>query len=285
VVAPAGPAAAERYAAGLALLRARFDVVSAYDPAAAAARLPYLAAEDTARAAALNAALRDERVSAVLCARGGYGSSRMLHLLDAAALRARRVPLVGFSDITGLHAWAAGLGVPSIHGPVVTQLPALPPCDREALFALLEGSAPPALSGLRPLAPGCATGLFWGGNLSLLAHLCGTPYFPTAAGMILLLEDVGESPYRLDRMLTQLLLAGLFERVAGVVLGEFVACDSAPHEPTARVEDVLVERLGALGIPVAAGLPVGHGARNVALPLGVTARLDADAGLLDFPER
>jgi muramoyltetrapeptide carboxypeptidase len=289
VVAPAGAPQPEAYAQGLALLEQRYAVIRRYtlSPEAGerAQHLPYLAADDAARAAALNDALADPEVEAVICARGGYGCSRILEALDGEALGRRRIPLVGFSDITALHAWAAGLGLPSIHGPVVTQLPRLPDGDRAALFELLEGGAP-TLSGLEPLSGGRASGLLVGGNLSLLCHLLGTPWAPELQGRILLLEEIGESPYRLDRLLTQLSLAGVFQRVAAVVLGQLQGCDAEQGVPPTRrfvsAREVLQDRLGAPGIPVVLDAPVGHGQRNVALPLGAVATLDADAGRLSF---
>ncbi len=276
----------DRYRAGLAILAARYTIVHDYQPAAPDGPLPYLAGDDEARAGALDAALRDERVEAIFCARGGYGSSRLLGRLDGEALRRRRPLLVGFSDVTALHCWAARLGVPSVHGPVVSQLARLPEEDRAALFALLEGEAP-ALSGLECLVPGTASGPLLGGNLTLLAHLCGTPQQPDLHGRLLLLEEVGEAPYRIDRLLTQLELAGVLDGVAGVVVGELTGCDAAAerHLPAHDARAVVACRLGALGVPTVLGAPVGHGARNVALPLGVPAHLDASAGALRFEPR
>jgi muramoyltetrapeptide carboxypeptidase len=172
--------------------------------------------------------------------------------------------------------------VPSIHGPVVTQLPRLPAEHVEALFSLLEGRGAPRLRGLRPLCGGAAGGTLFGGNLTVLSHLCGTPLMPDLEGRILLLEDVNEAPYRIDRMLTQLRLAGLLQRAAGVVVGDCVpGGDPAAGQ---AVEVVLRDRLGDLGLPVVLGAPVGHGSRNLALPLGVPARLDADRGTLQFDD-
>ncbi len=280
VVAPAGPAPAGRLSRGLARLSERYQVLTCYDPTRPPDRLPYLAASDLARAEELNRWLADERVSAIFCARGGYGCSRILPLLDAPRLASRRLPLIGFSDITVLHAWANNLGVPTIHGPVVTQLADLPAEDHDALFSLLERGHLDPLEGLQRIAGGAATGPLVGGNLSLLSHLCGTEHLPPLDGAVLLLEDVGEAPYRIDRKLTHLAQAGVFDRVAGVLLGDFVDCDDARTSALA----VIADRLGASPVPVAAGAPVGHGRRNRALPLGVRIRLDADAGRLELSD-
>jgi muramoyltetrapeptide carboxypeptidase len=288
VVAPSGPFPEDTYRAGLAILAERYEVVHAPDPAAARGEHAYLAAPDRERAARFNEALRDERVGAIFVARGGYGASRILGLLDGAALEARRPVLIGFSDATALHAWAACRRVASVHGPTLTQLAELPAEDRAVLFDLLEGRAQPVVRGLERVAGpagAVAHGTLLGGNLTLLACLAGTPHLPDLAGALILLEEIDEAPYRIDRMLTQLLDASSLPRAAGVVLGDLVRCDRAqgvPPVPTAALP-VLVERLSPLGIPVVARAPFGHGSRNLALPLGTPARLDVDAGELTFP--
>lgn len=277
VVAPSGPVPRERFIDGAAILGARYRLV--YDERIFERR-GFLAGEDDARADELNRALADSSVAAVVCARGGYGLLRILHRLDAAAFLRAPKPIVGFSDVTALHAWVARAGVVSVLGPVITQLPTLPAEDCAALWALLESDAPPpSLAGLRALAPGRCEGPLIGGNLELLSRLVGTHAAAPLDGAVLILEDYNERPYRLDRQLTQLLSAGALERVRGVVLGDFVKCDE-PDMPTP--EEVLIERLGPLGVPIVAGAPVGHGARNRALPHGALARLDAEAGTLEL---
>lgn len=279
VVAPAGPVPEERYRAGLQILASRYRLVHAFEPARARSPIAFLAESDAARAEAFNRALRDPQVEAIFCARGGHGCLRILPLLDGRALVRRRPLLVGFSDITALHAWAARLDVATVHGPVVTQLPELPPAEVQALFDLLEGRHRPQLVRLQALRPGVTRGPLAGGNLTLLGHLCGTPWQLELGGHILLLEDVNEAPYRLDRILTQLRLAGGLAGLNGVLLGSLTGCQ-APEGPAP--EEVIVEQLGDLGVPVACGAPVGHGEHNLALPLGLPAELDADHGWLRF---
>ncbi|HEY5284901.1 MAG TPA: LD-carboxypeptidase, partial [Polyangia bacterium] len=192
-------------------------------------------------------------------------------------------PIVGFSDGTVLLALAAQAGIASVHGPVVTQLGRLPEEDRMALFSLLESAEPgPLLAGLETLRPGNASGPLLGGNLEVFSRLLGTPLLPDLDGAILFLEDVGERPYRIDRLLTHLELAGVFARVAGVVVGDLVACEepSGSRVSSPSAIEVVRERLGRLRIPVALGARVGHGERNVALPYGVEVFLDAQAGTL-----
>jgi muramoyltetrapeptide carboxypeptidase len=205
----------------------------------------------------------------------------MLDLLDWAALAAAGPKvLVGFSDITALHqAFAVRLGLSTIHGPVVASLGDGDEESAAHLHRMLFTPSSPAAS-LRSvpaatLVPGAAEGILVGGNLAMLAASVGTRDLLPAAGGIAVLEDIGEELYRLDRMFTQLLRAGWFDGVRGVALGDFTG--PAPLE---AVHGLALDRLCGLGVPVLAGLPVGHERRNLAFPLGVPARLDADAGTL-----
>lgn len=277
VVAPSGPVDPVRLERGCAVLRSLgLDVVvgkHAFDQNPS--DLTYLAGSDVERAADLQAAWCDPRVSAVLCARGGYGASRVLGHLDWAALRAA-VPkwLQGSSDITALHvAFGRRLSVPTLFGPMAASL--IADADPEALDHLREALFGPGapVRGERALRGGQVAGVLTGGNLTLLTSLLGTPYAPSpAAGRIGFLEDVGEAPYRVDRMLTQLLQAGWFEDVAGIVLGTWTGCGD--------LDAVFADRLVPLGVPILAGVPVGHGPRQLTIRLGAGATLDADALVL-----
>jgi muramoyltetrapeptide carboxypeptidase len=281
VIAPSGPLFADAFAAGAAVLSARYQV--RYDPATLFARDGFLAGPDHQRLATLVDAVRDPDTRAVFMGRGGHGLLRIASRIDPHLLRDHAKPIVGFSDGTILLAQAARAGVAAIHGPVVTQLGRLPDADRSALFSLLESSEPgPLLAGLEPLRDGSAQGPLLGGNLEVFSRLLGTPLLPDLDGAILFFEEVGERPYRIDRLLTHLDLAGVFTAVAGVVVGQLVACEEPPdsrvRSPSAL--EVVRERLGHLDIPVALGAPVGHGERNRALPYGVPVRLDTQAGTL-----
>lgn len=281
IVAPSGPVFADAFHAGLAVLGSRYDV--RYDPSILQLPHGYLAAPDDERLAALIAAIMDRDARAVFMGRGGYGLLRIAAQLDRGLLRENPKPVVGFSDGTVLAAVTAVAGIASIHGPVVSQLARLPEEDHAALFALLESTEPRLLlDGLQVLRAGSASGPLLGGNLEVFSRLLGTPLLPDLQGAILFLEDVGERPYRIDRLLTHLELAGVFSAVAGVVVGEFIGCDEPAGSRVAspRVMDVVRERLSRFSVPVALGAPVGHGHRNVALPYGVRARLDVDAGTL-----
>lgn len=221
-------------------------------------------------------------VGAIFSARGGYGAMRLLPRLK---LDTSRPPaaLIGFSDITALHGLWQSQGLVSFHAPVLTQLGRLPEAAFARLTNLLESSEPaPALDARETFVPGVAEGRLVGGNLAVLVSLMGSPYLPPFEGNILLLEDVGERPYRLDRMWTHLQLAGVFDKLAGIALGDFTACEEKDADYSAR--DVLSELARATGLPCAFGFPVGHGSRNEAVPLGVRVRLDATAKKLTFLE-
>jgi muramoyltetrapeptide carboxypeptidase len=270
----------EAFAAGLEVLRARYDV--RHDDGVFA-REGYLAGPDERRLAELTAALADPDARAIVMARGGYGLMRLLPFIDVGALVARPRPIVGFSDGTALLALAARAGVASIHGPVVTQLGNLASADQRALFERLETPGPSLLlEGLEGLIPGRVRGPLIGGNLEMFSRLIGTPYLPDVAGAILFFEDLGERPYRIDRLLAHLDLAGIFGAASGVLLGDFSGCrePEATRADSPTAEEVLVDRLGRLSIPVALGGAFGHGTRNRALPYGTLCELDTAAGTL-----
>jgi muramoyltetrapeptide carboxypeptidase len=241
------------------------------------------AGDDARRAAELNAWLRDPEVKAVLFARGGWGTSRILDRLDLEELAIRPKAVAGFSDLTVLLlAVTQRAGVAAVHGPMVASAGKGAGGERDLtrLLALLTGSpAARVHRGLRALRPGRARAPVTGGNLSLLAHSVGTPFQVAARGRILFVEEVGEALYRIDRSVRQLLLAGVFRGVAGVVLGRFMGLK--PSERRA-VDRIFLEALGSRQVPVVSGFPAGHGSPNRSLPFGVPATLDADAGTLVF---
>jgi muramoyltetrapeptide carboxypeptidase len=285
VVAPAGPVDPGRLEAGVRVLTSwGLDVVVAGHARGVDERRPYLAADDGARAEDLMRAWCDPDVRAVFCARGGYGAQRTADLLDWTALAAAGPKvLVGFSDITALHqAFAARLGLATIHGPVVSSLGRGDEESREHLRSMLfdpVAGTSLASAPLSSLVPGAAEGVLVGGNLTLLAAGIGTATSWPAEGSIAVLEDVGEELYRLDRSLTQLLRAGWFDGVRGIALGDFTRCASVR-----AVHELAEERLSPLRVPMVSGVRVGHGDRNTAFPLGVAAVLDADAGTLAVRE-
>ncbi|MEV8417181.1 LD-carboxypeptidase [Streptomyces niveus] len=280
VVAPSGPVPADRLEAGLDLLRGwGLDPVAAPHVLDRHREFDYLAGTDEARARDLQDAWCDPTVAAVLCARGGYGVQRMVDLLDWDAVRAAAPkPFVGYSDITALHeAFAVRAGVATLHGPMVAALTFLKdPATQESLRAtLLEPDTVRTVgqATARALVQGRAHGITLGGCVSLLAADLGTPHArPSAAGGLLLIEDIEEEPYRLDRILTQLLRSGWLDGVAGIALGSWAGC--GPYE---TVRALLLDRLGGLGVPIVEELGFGHGPMNLTVPLGVPAVLEASA--------
>ncbi|MEU2338936.1 LD-carboxypeptidase [Streptomyces sp. NPDC006654] len=286
VVAPSGPIVEERLQAGLDILRGwDLDPVVAPHVLAQDGELGYLAGTDADRAADLQRAWCDPSVSAVLAARGGYGAQRVVDLIDWEAMRAGGPKaFVGFSDATVLHeAFATRLGLATLYGPVAAGADFVKSAEaqehlRATLFAPETVRTIPSRG--TALVPGRARGVTVGGCLRLLATGLGTPgTHPGARGGLLLLEDVGEQPYSLDRSLTQLLRSGWLDGVAGVLLGSWDRC--GPYE---RVRAMLADRLGGLGVPVAEEFGFGHCADALTVPLGVTAELDADAGTLTLTE-
>ena len=279
VIAPASPFPAADFERGVARLSERYRVSYRDD---IDARRGYLAGDDRRRLVELEEALADPDVDAIVPARGGYGVTRLLRFVLPENVRAAEKLLVGFSDLTALHALFARAGLRSIHGPMVCALGRAEEGELERWSAIVEGARHPPLEGLAPITGGAAEGPLLGGNLALLAALAGTPHAPPIDGAILFLEDVGEAPYRVDRMLTTLREAGWLARVAAIALGGFTSCH--PRDDGATVEEVLADRLGDLGVPVVTGVPAGHGRENLALPFGAPVRLDASEGTLAFLE-
>ena len=256
------------------------------------AREGYLAGTDIERRHQLLEAWNDPECQGILCARGGYGSARLLEDWTwlppkQATASQKSIPqstpkwLIGFSDITSLLWSLCHSGISGIHGPVLTTLAAEPEWSVNRLLDCVEG---------RPLAP--LTGVSWGGgkvsgilipaNLTVATHLLGTPVQPQLDGVILALEDVTEAPYRIDRMLTQWRMSGVFQNVKGIALGRFSRCYPPQDVPSWSVEEVLRDRLSHLGIPIVSELPFGHDGVNAALPVGQPVQLDADAGSLSW---
>ena len=259
----------------------------------------FLAGSDRDRASDLMRMFAHRKVKAILCVRGGYGSARLLPLLDYHLIRANPKIFVGYSDITSLHcAFLTHARLVSFHGPMLNSdfvKPDLPSFTRQGFLRTLTQPSPPGsiCRGYRRktvtiLRRGIASGPLVGGNLSLLCAALATPGQPPVKNSILFLEDVEEAPYRFDRMLTQLLNAGFLQQVAGIAIGVNADCKD-PKAKGAReyrqtLEDVLRERLLPLKVPLVMGLPFGHVSHNATLPLGVRATLDALRGDLVITE-
>jgi muramoyltetrapeptide carboxypeptidase len=235
----------------------------------------YLAGTDEERLADLNAAIRDDSIDGIWCVRGGYGAMRLLDNIDYAALRNRPRPLIGFSDITALHAAIhRECVINSFHGP--TARGKLSDFSRTSLIAAVTGKGEPCgiAAHARVIRPGKARGRLAGGNLALVAALQGTPYSVDFDGAILILEDVGESVYRIDRMLRQLILSGAVQQCAGIVAGDFKPPAGDKTFDLRAVDDLIAEAADTAGIPCLTGAPFGHIADQWTIPLGATADLD-----------
>jgi len=280
VVAPSGPVAPDRLAGGVALLqswglRVRLEprVLNTYEP------LTYLAADDHGRAEDFTAAWTDPTVAAVWAARGGYGAQRMVDLVDWPALRAAgRKPFVGFSDITALHSrLGRDLDQVTVHGPVLGSAEQLDDAPSGAalrqLIMELPGSGTRLVEG-RSAVSGVGHGRLVGGNLSLIAADIGVEP-PPEVSAIAVFEDIGEDAYRIDRMLTQLLRSRWFDQVTGVVVGEFSPLPGSSPSSSGLAAAVIADRLAGLRIPVLTDVAVGHGTRNLAVPLGAAVTLAA----------
>ncbi|MCL2012965.1 MAG: LD-carboxypeptidase [Cystobacterineae bacterium] len=269
VVAPSGVVEPAHFEAGMRFLQRRYVVRWTHG---LLSQTGYLAGSDERRLKELQNAIDSDDIKAIFAVRGGYGAMRLLSKLQ---LQGRKPKwLVGFSDVTALHALWQCMGWQSLHGPVVTQMGILHPEDLQTMLDALEkNTGNHCLLGTRCLVPGTASGPLLGGNLSVFSRLIGTPYMPDTRGAILLLEDNGEAPYRIDRMWTHLRLAGTLEKLAGIVLGEFFQHDrkNADQDCLAVLDSLASET----GIPCVSGFSIGHGARNIAVRLGSQARLSA----------
>lgn len=284
VAAPAGPIDAERLEAGMTLWRAAgFRVVHGEG---VLAQRGYLAGDDAHRARALMALIDDPAIDAIVCARGGYGSHRIVSRLDPARVRAAAKPLVGYSDVTTLLLWQRRCaGLVGFHAPMLERGGALPESVFRALCTALMGAGPERVQfDGEGIVAGSVEGRLTGGSLATLVASLGTPWEIDLRGAIFLFEEVNEPPYRLDRMLEQLLASRMLSRVAGIGVGHLVDCTHARYpEPTAR--EVVIEKLAALGRPLVLDLPFGHGQPNLPWPMGARARLDGSCGRLEILEQ
>jgi len=278
VAAPASPITREAWGKGVEVLEDwGFRVVSTPEVFAARPWGEFTDRETTRR---FQEIWENPEVKAVVGVRGGYGSLKILPHLDLDRLARHPKRLVGFSDLTNLLLTLnQRLGLVTFHGPTLAHLAEVTPAARESWHRWLTAPGPQHLSlaGLTVLHPGTAAGPLFGGNLTTLCHLLGTPYAPRLSGSLLFLEDHNEALYRLDRLAHHLLFSGILDGVQGILLGSFTGGAAPEH-----VAEVMALAFQPLGIPVAAGLPVGHQPENHTLPLGALARLDTTTATLTF---
>jgi muramoyltetrapeptide carboxypeptidase len=279
IVAPASPCTAQELQVGCSILE-ELGLELSMGSDCEDSPIKYLAGDDRCRASRFNEFVQDPSIKALFCTRGGYGSMRILPHLSYEQLRAGPKALIGFSDLTALllacH-WKAGLVC--FHGPTVSTLATADPESVESLWTALTSPEPLTFNFSEGLClrPGTAVGSVLGGNLTTLCHLLATEFLPSLSDCILFLEDRGEPLYRIDRMLTQLLHSGFLSTVAALVLGDF--SESGPRH---ELNDLILERLAPIPIPILSGVAVGHQQRNLTLPLGLSATLDAAAATLTY---
>lgn len=280
VVAPASPFDQDIFNRGLDVLASMGFQTSVPDDIFKNNR--YLAGSDAHRAKLVMRVFQDPAVDAIVCAKGGFGCLRILPRLDFDVMRANPKVFIGHSDITALlAAITANTGLVTFHGPVVTTLAKAPPLTRQSMLAALSSDARLKVTPAKgvTLKPGKAQGPVIGGNLTTLCHLLGTPFEPRFENHILFLEDRGEAPYRVDRMLFQMKLAGCFDGIAGLVLGSFEECGALDE-----IYRIFQQCFQNIHVPILAGFDIGHGKQNLTIPFGLDAILNTDKQTLAFDQ-
>jgi muramoyltetrapeptide carboxypeptidase len=272
IVAPAGPFDLQTFFRGVRMIE---DLgFKTFIPPGLFEKHRYLAGSDKHRVQLVNQLFADKSIDAIICARGGYGSMRILPMLDYGLIKNNPKIFIGFSDITILlSVLFKRCNLVTFHGPVVTSLADASEETKLSLFRNVtsDSSLEIRLAGGRTIKPGVAVGQVCGGNLTMLCHLVGTPFAPDFKNKILFLEDRGEAPYRIDRMLIHMALGGCFKGLSGIILGAFEKCG-----PIEDVIKIIVELFEKYPVPILAGLDAGHGSHNLTIPMGISATLDAD---------
>jgi muramoyltetrapeptide carboxypeptidase len=278
IVAPAGPFDRKKFESGIAIIESMGFHVAVPDNIYM--KKGYLAGSDSHRAELINFFFADGKIKAIFCARGGFGSIRILSLLDYRLIKKNPKIFVGFSDISAiLSTLYSRCGIVAFHGPLVSGLGSASIKTRQALLAAVSSESKIEVKPERNLTVrhGLASGPVAGGNLTTLCHLVGTPFEPGLKGHILFLEDTGEAVYRIDRMLNHMKLAGCFKGLSGLVLGSFKNCGSF-SEIVGIVDNIFSEH----DIPILAGFEIGHEKNNITIPIGLNATLDTEKQLLSF---
>ncbi|MEM7726868.1 MAG: LD-carboxypeptidase, partial [Cyanobacteria bacterium P01_A01_bin.45] len=286
VIAPSGALREyETFEAGVEIWRSRgykIEIVSLIND-----RWGYLAGKDESRRSNLAEAWQDSECKGILCARGGFGATRLLEKWNWQSSQNSdlnvSIPkwLIGFSDITALLWSLYKEGISGVHAPVLTTLAKEPKWSVDRLFDWVEGRSLKPLEG-KAWGGGIVSGKLLPANLTVATHLLGTPMQPDLEGAILAIEDVSEAPYRIDRMLTQWRMSGYLSQIKGIAVGRFSQCEPPAKIPSFSVNEVLEDRLSDLNIPVVSNLPFGHDGCNAALPVGIPVQLDGDKGVLSF---
>lgn len=291
IIAPASPTINENIkAAEDKLIELGFKVKVGKSPYE---RYGYLSGTDSTRANDINEMFMDKEIKAIICIRGGYGTPRILELLDYEAIKKNPKIFVGYSDITALHiAFTQKCNLVTYHGPMLSSdmIKDFSEFSKDELFKTLMDPEPlgkisnPQGEEVVTINGGIAEGTIIGGNLSLIVATIGTPYEIDVKGKLLFIEEIGEEPYKIDRMLNQLRLSGKLEDASGIILGDFNNCESGKHEENLTLSQVIDDHIKPLKKPTIYNLQAGHCDPMVTLPFGVMARLDADKGELTILE-
>jgi muramoyltetrapeptide carboxypeptidase len=280
IAAPAGPFDVGKFEKGVAVIKEMgFEVLV---PENLQQPDRYLAGSDTHRASLLSDLFNTAEVKGIICARGGYGSLRILDLIDYDLLRHHPKIFLGFSDISALIAAITTRSrLVAFHGPNITTLGQASPITKASFYGAATSDQPLDVRPGNPrvISPGKASGMVSGGNLATLCHLLGTPYSPTYREHLFVVEDTSEAPYKIDRMLFQMKMAGCFQGISGVVLGSFDDCGE--YEAICDIVRALFEDMQ---IPILGGFDIGHADENMTIPMGIQATLDTDQGELIYQE-
>ena len=280
IAAPAGPFEIEKFERGLTAIKDMGFEVLVPDNLQQPER--YLAGSDTWRASVLNDLFKAPEVKGIICARGGYGSIRILDRMDFDLFRHHPKIFLGFSDISALISSITTQScLTAFHGPNVTTLGMASPQTKTSFYEAVTSDQALDIRSqkIRVISPGIGTGIVSGGNLATLCHLVGTPYSPTYRGCLFVMEDIEEAPYKIDRMLFQMKMAGCFQGLSGVAIGSFQDCGRYEG-----ICDIVKNIFADIQIPILGGFEIGHGDDNVTIPMGIRATLDTDQGALLYQE-
>ena len=280
IIAPSSPFDKQKFRDGLVVIEEMG--FSVFFPENIFEQKGYLAGSDVHRADIINSMFADPEIKGIICARGGYGALRILPLIDFNIIASNPKILIGCSDITVLlNTLYSKCKLVSLHGPMVQSLASASDQTKQSLQEMLLKDEPLSLRCKKSVVihPGLASGIMAGGNLTTLCHLIGTPFEPDFSGQILLLEDIGEAPYRIDRMLMQMKMAGCFDRICGIILGTFKGCG----EPD-LIYQIFADIFSKDNFPILAGFDVGHDDPNLTIPIGINASLDTAGGMITFNE-
>lgn len=283
IISPAGPVNEQDLERGVAILKKQGFSPKLGANVHALSRYNYMAGDDEERLCDIHYMFENKRIKAIISSRGGYGSLRLLEHIDYNIIKKNPKILVGYSDITAMIiAINKRTELVTLHGPVARDLFKLPLTDIEWFISMLEGKNNKniCVAGSHVIISGRTEGILLGGNLSIICHLIGTPFMPLTKEIILFVEDTNEPYYKIDRMFTHLKMSGFLDRVSGLILGSFEGCGKKDI-----IEQIVFEKVSDMGFPVISRFPIGHGNRNMTMPLGIKVELDTNNKRIMFLER